>query len=120
MVTQILPFFTTLPRPEGRGILFKKLKNDQGVFVEGTHALNLIILDYFSHLFNSEISITDPNVLDKIIPKVIEEMNAALMEPFTYIDVMKAVFTIGDLKALGPDGLHALFYKKFWHYLAMT
>ena len=29
--------------------------------------------------------------------------------------VKKALFNIGDLKAPGPDGLHAVFYKRFWH-----
>jgi hypothetical protein len=42
-------------------------------------------------------------------------MNEKLISPFTAEDVKKAVFSIGDLKAPGPDGLHALFYKKFWH-----
>ena len=26
-------------------------------------------------------------------------------------------FSIGDLKAPGLDGLHAIFYKRFWHML---
>ena len=29
----------------------------------------------------------------------------------------KALFSIGDLKAPGPDGLHAIFYKRFWSML---
>jgi hypothetical protein len=46
---------------------------------------------------------------------VTEEMNESLIAPFTVEDVKKAVFQIGDLKAPGPDGLHAIFYKKFWN-----
>lgn len=42
-------------------------------------------------------------------------MNDALLAPYTPDDVLKVVKSIGDLKASGPDGLHALFYKKYWH-----
>jgi hypothetical protein len=40
-------------------------------------------------------------------------MNNMLTAPFSAKDVKKAVFSIGDLKAPGMDGLHAIFYKKF-------
>uniref|UniRef100_A0A453K866 Reverse transcriptase domain-containing protein n=1 Tax=Aegilops tauschii subsp. strangulata TaxID=200361 RepID=A0A453K866_AEGTS len=40
-------------------------------------------------------------------------MNNALLAPYTAEDVHKALFDIGDLKAPGPDGLHAIFYKRF-------
>ena len=29
-------------------------------------------------------------------------------------EVRKALFDIGDLKTLGPDGLHTIFYKRFY------
>jgi hypothetical protein len=44
-------------------------------------------------------------------------MNETLVAPFTHEEMKKALFCIGDFKALGPDGLHVVFYKRFWHLL---
>ena len=44
-------------------------------------------------------------------------MNNAHLAPYTDEDVQKALFDIGDLKAPGPDGLHAIFYKRCWSML---
>jgi hypothetical protein len=49
--------------------------------------------------------------------KVTPEMNQGLLAPFLYDEVKHALFSIGDLKAPGPDELHAIFYKRFWHLL---
>ena len=59
----------------------------------------------------------DPSqeVLDKVVPCVTRGMNEALLATYTRDEVKKAMFNIGDLKAPGPDGLHAVFYKRFWH-----
>ncbi|XP_071676641.1 uncharacterized protein [Lolium perenne] len=93
--------------------LIKKLKNNNE-WVEGTAAQKPIILDYFSNLFTSEVHHVDPEFFDKIQPKVTPLMNDGLLAPFTAEEVKKAAFAIGDLKAPGPDGLHAIFYKRFW------
>jgi hypothetical protein len=46
--------------------------------------------------------------------KVTPGMNESLLAPFSAEEVKKALYSIGDLKAPGPDGLHAIFYKWFW------
>lgn len=69
------------------------------------------------HLFRS----TNPGdarqrqqLLDAVQPSVTELMNEHLMKEFTEEEVKQAVDSIGDLKAPGPDGMPAVFYKQFW------
>ena len=94
----------------------KKLLRDDGVWVQGTEMKNYI-KGYFSKLFTSEVLQPDPVVLSLVKRKMTDEMNRALMAPYTEEEVKKALFDIGDLKAPGPDGLHAIFYKRFWSML---
>lgn len=76
-----------------------------------------IIENYFANLFSSQVHAPNEEVIQKVTPRVTTQMNDALMAPFTEEDVRRAVFSIGDFKAPGPDGLHAAFYKRFWSML---
>ena len=71
----------------------------------------------FTHLFQSELHEFDESILDSVKVKVTPDMNRSLLAPFTTEEVKKVLFNIGDLKALGPDGLHAIFFKRFWSML---
>lgn len=42
-------------------------------------------------------------------------MNERLIAPYYGEEVWHALQCIGDLKAPGPNGIPAIFYKKFWH-----
>ena len=72
-----------------------------------------MVQNYFTQLFQSEIHEIDDSVLDAVELKVTANMNRGLLAQFTPEEVKKALFAIGDLKAPGPDGLHAIFYKRF-------
>jgi hypothetical protein len=52
-------------------------------------------------------------MMEKVQPRVSDVMNENLNAPYIGEDVKKAIFGIGDFKAPGPDGLHAVFYKQF-------
>ncbi|XP_042950188.1 uncharacterized protein LOC122282297 [Carya illinoinensis] len=47
-------------------------------------------------------------------PKVNEEMESRLMEPFTPEEVTNAVFQMNPLGSPGPDGFPAQFYQQHW------
>lgn len=96
--------------------LIKRLLDDTGVWKEGNE-LQGHIMSYFAQLFTSEPSERQASVLDKVPHKVSRAMNESLLAPFMHEEVKKALFSIGDFKVPGPDGLHAVFYKRFWHLL---
>ena len=54
-------------------------------------------------------------MLNSVKPLLTNDMNNMLLAEYTREEVRKALFQIGDLKAPGPDGLQAIFFKRFWH-----
>lgn len=97
--------------------MIKKLRGDNGVWLEGSTALNPHISHYFEGLFASDMNGTDPDLLNKVIPRVSDAMNHSLLQPYSAEEVKKALFSIGDMKTPGTDGLHTIFFKKCWHLL---
>lgn len=85
--------------------------------MEGNGNLRPRVGDYFSSMFTSSAGEVDHGLLSSVKPLVAQDMNELLVAPYTREDVRKALFQIGDKKAQGPDGLHAIFFKRFWHML---
>lgn len=89
--------------------LIKGLVDDQGVRHEDIGTTGHMVKDYFSTLFTREVQAIEEGVLADVDMKVNADMNHLLLSPFTKVEVKNALFSIGDLKAPGPNGLHAIF-----------
>lgn len=53
-------------------------------------------------------------VLQYVKPLISEKINSNLTANFTIEEVKEAVFQLGAVKALGPDGFSSTFYHSYW------
>jgi hypothetical protein len=103
-------FFHNYAKARRKRNTILKIKDGNGEWIEGNEGMSLFIHEYFSSLFTSKVQQTDQELLNRVIPRVTPEMNASLQKPFTAEEVKDAMFSIGDYKAPGTDGLYAVFY----------
>ena len=75
--------------------------------------LKSFIANQYQQLFLSRAGNQCDEVLDCIDHRVTQDMNELLLQPFTGDEIWSALHSIGDLKALGADGMPSIFYKKF-------
>ena len=54
------------------------------------------------------------HVIDKVMPRVMNDDNVILIAPFTQEQFRKALFDMDPDKAPGPDGSNLGFYQKLW------
>jgi len=107
-------FFHNFATKRRKKNTIKGLMDENGQRQENEIAMRNIIQNYFENIFTSEVGDPDPSVLADVSRSVTPDMNSGLMDTFTAEEVKKALFQIGDFKALGLDGMHAVFYKRFW------
>lgn len=93
----------------------KGLLDENGVWKKGREEIGDIVHDYFADLFASENPVDFGVAVEGISTCVSEEMNANLVAPPSREEVCEALFAMHPNKAPGIDGLHALFFQKFWH-----
>ena len=91
-----------------------RIQKDDGSWVEEEEEKKAFIANYFLNLFRSDVQGDSQQILDTVERKVTSTMNEMLLAPFTEVDIKEALDSIGDLKAPGPDGMPAIFYKNFW------
>ncbi|XP_061367963.1 uncharacterized protein LOC133310979 [Gastrolobium bilobum] len=106
---------TTIIRRARNKIL--ELKNDEGHFVREEENLKKLILGFFNNLFAKE-NVQRPWVDTNFNwPVLLEAEKKLLNDPISDMLIKEAFFSMGSLKAPGPDCFPALFFQHNWELL---
>ena len=108
-------FFHAYASERKRKNTIKRLKRDDGAWIEDSNQLKRYITNYFFSIFSASARDNNEDILQTVQPKVSAWMNDVLCSEYTEEEVINALKSIGDLKAPGPDGMPAVFFKKFWN-----
>ncbi|CAN0875004.1 Transposon TX1 uncharacterized 149 kDa protein [Linum grandiflorum] len=79
-----------------------------------------VAVDFYSNLFSSKSAQSLPRdgLPNLSPPRITDQMNARLLQPFTDNEIHKVVFSVGSSKSRGPDGYTGAFYQHFWHIIS--
>lgn len=92
----------------------KRLRDQDGEWVEGRENIFSHILHHFGEVYKSD-GFQGWQQCTQHIPKMVTEaMNDSLMTPFSDAEIKDAVDNLGALKAPGPDGFSGIFYQQHW------
>jgi len=73
-----------------------------------------VVVNYFSKLFSYSNPGDFNEALRGVHKRVTVDMSRELEKGLTASEIKRALDEIHPIKAPGSDGLHALFFKKFW------
>lgn len=95
----------------------EKLTDSNRIVYDGVDSLLELASRYFASLFSSNGISNVDFILQGVNACIDDSMNEELLRPFTYEEVCVALKSMSPLKASGEDGLGAVFYQRFWHFI---
>jgi len=83
--------------------------------VEDIEDVAEVATNYFKNIFHSSTCDQMEECLNTVPHRITLDMHEVLSRPYSMEEVKAMLFQMGPTKTLGPDGMNALFYQKFWH-----
>ena len=90
------------------------IKNEEGTWIQEANQIRAHFRENFIDLFKEEDACFLEHLDHLVLPCIIEEENEGLQCIPTSEEIKGSLFQMQDLKAPGPDGFPALFYKQLW------
>lgn len=109
-------FFHSMARVQQQRMTIPMLLDEHGHEYHDQAQMTAHCHSLYSHLFAIHVQhVESPLLLPELLPRVIslEDINPLLCMS-TEMEVRRAVFSIGRLKAPGPDGFNAPCYLTYW------
>ncbi|XP_028786509.1 uncharacterized protein LOC114742412 [Neltuma alba] len=96
------------------------IKNELGDWVYNAESIKSMATAFFSHLFTEDQPAREPIACSITYPPLKEEDQTRMVREVGDIEIKEALFSMGALKAPGPDGLNPLFYQSQWDHVGAS
>ncbi|XP_057444772.1 uncharacterized protein LOC130737018 [Lotus japonicus] len=112
-------FFHTATMTRRKRNKIEALSNDEGVVITNPHTLRCMAVEFFRHLYTSSGDTVTYHIRDAF-PQLPEDELRDISKPLLAEEIKQAAFSMGALKAPGPDGLNPLFFQSQWHVIEQS
>lgn len=105
-------FVSTITRRRRNSIEF--IKDSQGNWLNSRQTIGSALMQKFKETYCPASFHPCPDLGELITPVISTQENSILCAIPDDNEIREALFTMGSLKAPGPDGMSVLFYKHYW------